>query len=215
MSERGNESADHAENKRDETSPDEGKYDEDNRGVGAHATEKPEPDEDDKKEAERMMTAYEDRPTLIMPGSGKTITGTAVNDWLDDDGNSKYAKDQDSPAARAKENAEGAPGTDERAAAESAKQDDAPKDYSGRDESPKDEGNSGKRGYQSERSRAADETAEDKSVEQLNKEAQEAVEENLVKDKAYNEEVIRLAKEKDDYQAQDKDGDKDKAGTSS
>ncbi|MBW0017163.1 MAG: hypothetical protein JO236_06425, partial [Mycobacterium sp.] len=37
-------------------------------------TEKPEPDEDDKKEAAKMMTAYEDRPTLVMPGSGKTIT---------------------------------------------------------------------------------------------------------------------------------------------
>ncbi|OBI81385.1 hypothetical protein [Mycobacterium sp. 1245805.9] len=36
-----------------------------------------------------MMTAYEDRPTLVLPGSGAMVTGTAVNDWLDDEGNPK------------------------------------------------------------------------------------------------------------------------------
>ena len=37
------------------------------------------------------MKAYEDdRPTLVLPGSGKTITGTAVGDWLDEDGNPKF-----------------------------------------------------------------------------------------------------------------------------
>jgi hypothetical protein len=36
------------------------------------------------------MKAYEDRPTLVLPGSGGTISGTAVNDWLDEDGNPKY-----------------------------------------------------------------------------------------------------------------------------
>ena len=50
-------------------------------------TEKPEPDEQDKHKAAHMMTAYEDRPTLVLPGSGGTISGTAVNDWLDEDGN--------------------------------------------------------------------------------------------------------------------------------
>ncbi len=53
-------------------------------------TEKPEPDEDDKQKAAEMMTAYEDRPTLVLPGSGGTVSGTAVNDWLDEDGNPKY-----------------------------------------------------------------------------------------------------------------------------
>jgi hypothetical protein len=52
-------------------------------------TEKPEPDEDDKKKAAEMMTAYEDRPTLVLPGTGRMVTGTAVNDWLDEDGNPK------------------------------------------------------------------------------------------------------------------------------
>jgi hypothetical protein len=52
-------------------------------------TEKPEPDEEDKKKAAEMMTAYEDRPTLVLPGSAAMVTGTAVNDWLDEDGNPK------------------------------------------------------------------------------------------------------------------------------
>jgi hypothetical protein len=66
--------------------------------------EKPEPDEKDKEKAAEMMTAYVDRPTLVLPGSGGTISGTAVNDWLDDDGNPKYANDEDAPAAKAKTN---------------------------------------------------------------------------------------------------------------
>ena len=52
-------------------------------------TEKPEPDEDDKRKAAEMMTAYEDRPTLVLPGTGGMVSGTAVNDWLDEDGNPK------------------------------------------------------------------------------------------------------------------------------
>jgi hypothetical protein len=51
--------------------------------------EKPEPDEDDKHKAAEMMTAYEDRPTVVLPGSGGTISGTAVNNWLDEDGDPK------------------------------------------------------------------------------------------------------------------------------
>jgi hypothetical protein len=53
-------------------------------------TEKPEPDEDDKRKAAEMMKAYEDRPTLVLPGTGGMVSGTAVNDWLDEDGNPKY-----------------------------------------------------------------------------------------------------------------------------
>ena len=53
-------------------------------------TEKPAPDQDDKRRAAEMMTAYEDRPTLVLPGSGGMVSGTAVNDWLDEDGNPKY-----------------------------------------------------------------------------------------------------------------------------
>jgi hypothetical protein len=56
-------------------------------------TEKPEPDESAKAKARDMMKAYEDRPTAVLPGSDNTVTGTAVNDWLDDDGKPIYGKD--------------------------------------------------------------------------------------------------------------------------
>ena len=35
---------------------------------------------------------------MIMPGSGGTVAGTAVNEWLDDDGNPKYG-DESEPRA--------------------------------------------------------------------------------------------------------------------
>jgi hypothetical protein len=54
-------------------------------------SEKPEPNEENKKQAAEMMEAYEEnRATVVLPGSGGAISGTAVNDWLDDDGNPKY-----------------------------------------------------------------------------------------------------------------------------
>jgi hypothetical protein len=62
---------------------------------------KPEPNEEDKKKAAEMMGAYEDRPTLVLPGTGGAVSGTAVNDWLDDDGNPAAADDEDAPAAKA------------------------------------------------------------------------------------------------------------------
>jgi hypothetical protein len=66
-------------------------HDKDQRSdEGQQTTEKPEPDEDDKRKAAEMMTAYEDRPTLVLPGTGGMVSGTAVNDWLDDEGNPKY-----------------------------------------------------------------------------------------------------------------------------
>ncbi len=52
-------------------------------------TEKPEPDEDHKKQAAEMMEAYEEKPTIVLPGTGGSVSGTAVNEWLDDDGNPK------------------------------------------------------------------------------------------------------------------------------
>jgi hypothetical protein len=53
-------------------------------------TEKPEPDEDDKKVAAEMMEAYKEKPTIVLPGTGGSVSGTAVNDWLDDEGNPKH-----------------------------------------------------------------------------------------------------------------------------
>jgi hypothetical protein len=35
-----------------------------------------------------MAGVYDaDRPTVSLPGSDGTVSGTAINDWLDDDGN--------------------------------------------------------------------------------------------------------------------------------
>jgi hypothetical protein len=70
-------------------------------GRSTSPEEKPEPDEKAKEKAADMMTAYEDRPTLVLPGTGGAVSGTAVNDWLDDDGNPTAADDKDAPAAKA------------------------------------------------------------------------------------------------------------------
>jgi hypothetical protein len=59
---------------------------------GQQLTEKPEPDEGQKEKAAEMMKSYEDRPTLVLPGTGGKVSGTAVNDWLDDDGNPKQTE---------------------------------------------------------------------------------------------------------------------------
>ena len=60
-------------------------------------TEKPEVQEEHKKVAKEMMKEYdEDRPTVAMPGSDGTVAGTAVSDWLDDDGNPKYSDESKS-----------------------------------------------------------------------------------------------------------------------
>ncbi|MCV7343073.1 hypothetical protein [Mycolicibacterium rhodesiae] len=57
--------------------------------------EKPVPDDNAKAKAKEMMTAYEDRPTAVLPGSDNTVTGTAVNDWLDEEGQPIYGKNGD------------------------------------------------------------------------------------------------------------------------
>ena len=50
-------------------------------------TEKPEVKDEHQEKAKEMRKEYvEQRPTVIMPGSGGTVAGTAVNEWLDDDG---------------------------------------------------------------------------------------------------------------------------------
>ncbi|WP_454788385.1 hypothetical protein [Mycolicibacterium lutetiense] len=57
-------------------------------------TEKPPPiSEENRKEAARVMKSYDaDRPTVTLPGSHGTVSGTAVNDWLDDDGKPIYGR---------------------------------------------------------------------------------------------------------------------------
>lgn len=49
--------------------------------------------EDAKARAREMTKAYEDRPTAVLPGSGNTVTGTAVNEWLDEEGRPIYGRD--------------------------------------------------------------------------------------------------------------------------
>jgi hypothetical protein len=61
----------------------------DDQGEEQRLTEKPEPDEKAKKKAAEMMEAYKEKPTIVLPGTGGSVSGTAVNEWLDEDGNPK------------------------------------------------------------------------------------------------------------------------------
>jgi hypothetical protein len=55
------------------------------QGQQEQTTEKPEVTDEHKEKAKEMARAYdEDRPTTILPGSGGTVSGTAVTDWVDD-----------------------------------------------------------------------------------------------------------------------------------
>jgi hypothetical protein len=58
------------------------------------SSDTPELSEEGKENVRRMAAAYEERETAILPGTNKTITGTAVNEWLDDEGNPKFGKDK-------------------------------------------------------------------------------------------------------------------------
>lgn len=89
-------------------------------------TEKPEPDEDDKQKAAEMMEAYKEKPTLVLPGTGGSVSGTAINEWLDDEGNPKF---------EAPKNA----GSDEKAKAEEAREDKDLKDQIEKDKALNEE----------------------------------------------------------------------------
>jgi hypothetical protein len=50
--------------------------------------EKPDVSDEQTEQASEMAKSYvEERPTTVLPGSDATVTGTAVNDWIDDEGN--------------------------------------------------------------------------------------------------------------------------------
>jgi hypothetical protein len=54
---------------------------------------KPEVTDEHRARAKAMVKAYDDdRPTVAVPGTSNTVTGQAVADWLDDDGNPKYGE---------------------------------------------------------------------------------------------------------------------------
>jgi hypothetical protein len=55
-------------------------------------TEKPEVTDEHKQKAKEMRKDYEeDRETVVMPGTGGAVAGTAVSEWVDDDGNPKFS----------------------------------------------------------------------------------------------------------------------------
>jgi hypothetical protein len=87
-------------------------------------TEKPEPDEDDKKKAAEMMEAYKEKPTIVLPGTGGSVSGTAVNEWLDEDGNPKN-ETPDGADGGADGKAEGDGDRDEKAIQEQIEKDKA------------------------------------------------------------------------------------------
>ena len=62
-------------------------------------TEKPQVTEEHKKQAKEMAKEYDDdRPTVTLPGSDGAVSGTAVADWTDEDGNkiaSEESKDDE------------------------------------------------------------------------------------------------------------------------
>jgi hypothetical protein len=54
---------------------------------------KPEITDEHRERAKEMARAYDDdRPTVALPGTGNTVAGQAVADWVDDDGNPKYGE---------------------------------------------------------------------------------------------------------------------------
>jgi len=58
-------------------------------------TEKPEVTEEHKETAKEMAKAYdEDRPTSTLPGSGGTVSGTAVTDWVDEPNGLAFSPDE-------------------------------------------------------------------------------------------------------------------------
>ncbi|MFF2555598.1 hypothetical protein ACFVUS_31640 [Nocardia sp. NPDC058058] len=58
----------------------------------------PEVSDEHRRRAAQIAESYnEDRPTTILPGSGGTVSGTAVNDWVDENGDPIYGRDEPGP----------------------------------------------------------------------------------------------------------------------
>jgi len=56
-------------------------------------TPKPEVTDEHRAKAKEMARAInDDRPSVVMPGTGGAVSGTAVSDWIDEDGNPKADK---------------------------------------------------------------------------------------------------------------------------
>ena len=69
------------------------KSEQDADGQEQQLTEKPEVTEEHREAAKEMARSQDDsRETVVMPGTSNTVTGTAVSEWLDDDGKPKYGE---------------------------------------------------------------------------------------------------------------------------
>lgn len=92
-------------------------------------SEKPEVKEEHEETAKEMRKEYvEHRPTVVMPGSGGTVAGTAVNEWLDDDGNPKFGEESDAPADESGSDNEDRGKSDDKSYAETVEDDKARND---------------------------------------------------------------------------------------
>jgi hypothetical protein len=61
-------------------------------------TDKPTVTDEHKEQAKQMAESYtENRPTTVLPGTDGAVAGTAITDWVDDDGNPKYGRDKGEP----------------------------------------------------------------------------------------------------------------------
>ena len=74
------------------------------------SSDMPELSDEGKEKVRKMAEAYQDRETAVLPGTGGTITGTAVNEWLDDEGNPKFGKEKQQEREQEKEKDEQAGG---------------------------------------------------------------------------------------------------------
>lgn len=64
------------------------------QSASGQLTEKPEVTDEHKEMAKKMAESYdEQRPTTKMPGTGGGVAGTAINEWLDDEGNPKFSEE--------------------------------------------------------------------------------------------------------------------------
>jgi hypothetical protein len=167
---------------------------------GSYApTEKPEPSDEHKEKAAEMMTSYEYRPTLVLPGSGGAVAGTAVNDWLDDEGNPKGIGDEDAPAAKAK-SAEGESPEGKSAEGESP-EGKSPEGESPEGKSPEGESPEGKssEGESPEGKSSEGESADDDKESDDAKSAIERIgtQEQIDKDKEFNKAIIKAAESRE------------------
>ena len=56
--------------------------------------------EEGRKEVHGMVEAYKDKPTVALPGTHGAISGTAINEWVDEEGNPKFGSPKERPFAQ-------------------------------------------------------------------------------------------------------------------